>query len=258
MTTGHALDPICGRCWVLLSQTAPVSHMATAMLRPTMPTASMVYVLLGFPLGSFLVSLLLLQRPAMEAAHWDAQAVVFSVAACWYAVQIALLRVILGKAGWSWRDIGWALGRRGTAWLIAAYLVCAFALVGGVEWALRHGPAVDPAQLSDLANLAPRTWQARLIYVVMGLLGGLCEELVYRGFALRGLRRRGVGIAVACVVASLAFVAQHGLKSVSQFGWFFTWGLVFCALFLICRRLWPGLILHWLVILSALPAVLAH
>ena len=223
-----------------------------------MPTATLVSVLLGFPLGSLLLSLLLLQRPAMEAAHWDAQAVVFLAAACWYAGQLALLRLALSKAGWSWHDIGWRFGARGTAWLIAAYLVSGCALVGGVEWALAHGPAADPAQLSDLANLAPRTLQARLIYVVMGLLGGLCEELVYRGFALQGLRRRGVPIVVACVLASLAFVAQHGLKSVSQFGWFFTWGLVFCALFLICRRLWPGLILHWLVILSALPAVLPH
>lgn len=258
MTTGHALDPIRGRCWILLSQTAPVPPMATTMPRPPMPTASLVCVLLGFPLGSFLVSLLLLWRPEMEAAHWDAQAVVFAAAACWYAAQIALLRFILSKAGWSWRDIGWGFGQRGTAWLIAAYLVFAFALVGGVEWALAHGPAADPARLSDLANLAPRTLQARLIYVVMGLLGGLCEELVYRGFALQGLRRRGVPIVVACVLASLVFVAQHGLKSVSQFGWFFTWGLVFCGLFLLCRRLWPGLILHWLVILSALPAVLPH
>jgi uncharacterized protein len=232
--------------------------MATTTAGQAMPAASLASVLLGFPLGSFLVSLLLLQRSAMEAAHWDAQAIVFSVAACWYAAQIALLRLALRKAGWSWHDIGWALGKRGTAWLIAAYLVSAFALVGGVEWALAHGPAADPARLSDLANLAPRTSQARLVYVVMGLLGALCEELVYRGFALQGLRRRGVPTIVASVLASLAFVAQHGLKSISQFGWFFTWGLVFCVLFLICRRLWPGLILHWLVILSALPAVLPH
>ncbi|WP_031339161.1 CPBP family intramembrane glutamic endopeptidase [Xanthomonas maliensis] len=223
-----------------------------------MPTASLVAVLLGFPLASCLLSLLLLQRPALEAAHWDAQALVFLGAACWYALQIALLRFTLRKAGWSWRDIGWRWGQRGTAWLIAAYLVAALALIGGVEWTLAHGPAADPTQLSDLANLTPRTLQARLLYVVMGLLGGLCEELVYRGFALQGLRRRGVWTGVACMLASLAFVAQHGLKSVSQFGWFFTWGLVFCALFLLCRRLWPGLILHWLVILAALPAVLPH
>ncbi|WP_244149960.1 CPBP family intramembrane glutamic endopeptidase [Xanthomonas sacchari] len=232
--------------------------MAIPTPRQPMSTAALVAVLLGFPLGSFLLSLLLLQRPAMEAAHWDAQAVVFFLAACWYAIQIALLRLALKQAGWSWRDIGWSFGGRGTAWLIAAYLVAAFALIGGVEWALAHGPAADPAQLSDLANLTPRTLQARLIYVVMGLLGGLCEELVYRGFALQGLRRRGAGIVGACLLASLAFVAQHGLKSLSQFGWFFTWGLVFCVLFLTCRRLWPGLILHWLVILSALPAVLPH
>ncbi|MCW1776763.1 CPBP family intramembrane metalloprotease [Pantoea ananatis] len=55
-------------------------------------------------------------------------------------------------------------------------------------------------------------WQPRRL----GLLGGLCEELVYRGFALQGLRRRGAGIVVACLLASLAFVAQHGLKSLSQ------------------------------------------
>lgn len=52
------------------------------------------------------------------------------------------------------------------------------------------------------------------------------------------------------------FIFQHGLKSIDQFWWFLTWGLVFGILFVLLKKLTLIIIIHWLVILSAMLAIL--
>ena len=90
----------------------------------------------------------------------------------------------------------------------------------------------------------------------MGLAAGLCEELVYRGFAISSLKSRGMNHWLAALLAAFPFVFQHGLKSIDQFPWFFIWALVFGAIFIITRRLYINILVHWLVILSAVLAIL--
>lgn len=239
------------------SSAAPTSRSGSTTAPARMPWTSVLAVLIGFPLFSTLLSLLLWQRPAFAAAGLPFRPLFWSLIAVWYALQIALLAGVLRRAGWRWSDIGYALDRRGTTLFVAGYLLVAFALLAFVEWALAGaGGSAQGTTLSDLADLAPRTTAERIVYVVMGLLAGLCEELVYRGFAIRALRSRGLHAALAVPLAALPFVFQHGLKSLDQFGWFFGWGLVFGIAFVLLRKLYPGIVLHWLVILSAMPAVL--
>lgn len=90
----------------------------------------------------------------------------------------------------------------------------------------------------------------------MGLAAGLCEEFVYRGFAIRSLKSRGINQWLAAFIAAFPFVCQHGLKSLDQFWWFFIWALVFGAIVIIAKRLYINIVIHWLVILSAILAIL--
>lgn len=57
---------------------------------------------------------------------------------------------------------------------------------------------------------------------------------------------------LAVLLAAIPFVFQHGLKPVDQFWWFFGSGLVLGALFVLSRRLIPGIIIHSIIILSAM------
>lgn len=223
-----------------------------------MPLRSLLLVLLGFPAVSTLLSLLLLHRSAFAAAGMEFRPAFWSLITLWYGVQIAVLGVVLRRAGWRWSDIGYGLSRRKTALFVAGYLVFAFALVAFVELALAGaGDRAGSAKaLSDLANLAPQTTAERIVYVFMGLAAGLCEELVYRGFAIAGLRSRGLHAALAVPLAAIPFVFQHGLKSLDQFWWFLAWGLVFGVAFVLLKKLYANIVVHWLVILSALAAVL--
>jgi len=172
--------------------------------------------------------------------------------------QIAILDKTLKSSGWSWSDIGYSLNRKTTAYFVAGYLLLSFAVLGFVEFSLAS-VGTDPEKvktLSDLADLTPKNLPQRLVFIFMGLSAGLCEELVYRGFAIRALRSRGINQWLAALVAAFPFVFQHGLKSIEQFWWFFIWALLFGAILIIAKRLYINIVIHWLVILSAVIAVL--
>ena len=223
-----------------------------------MPASKIIAILLGFPVGSTLISLLLLDRSAFSWTGLDFFTGFWLLITFWYATQIAILAKVLKSSGWSWSDIGYTFNRRKTAFFVAGYLVFTFALLGFVELALSNA-GTDPEKLkalSDLSNLTPRNLPQRIVFAFMGLAAGLCEELVYRGFAIRSLKSRGINYWFAAFIAAFPFVFQHGLKSLDQFWWFFIWALVFGAMFIITRRLYINIIIHWLVILSAVLAIL--
>lgn len=228
------------------------------MARSELSNTKIAAVLVGFPLGSTLLSLLLLKRDVFAWSGAEFFTVFWALITLWYATQIWLLSRVLKSSGWTWADIGFGLSRRGTAWFVGGFLLFAFALFGLIELAM-GGAALDPAKvqaLSDLSNLTPKTSTQRFIFVFMALAAGLCEELVYRGFAIRALEGRGMNRWLAVLVASIPFVFQHGLKSIDQFWWFFIWGLVFGVMFVAIKRLYANIVIHWLVILSAMLAVL--
>lgn len=227
-----------------------------ALPRP-MPAAKLAFVLVGFPVVSTLVSLLLVDR-SLALPGLDFFTTFWGLITGWYVLQVVVLGRVLKSAGWTWQDIGYGWNRRRTLAMAARYLVFAFALLGLIELALADAQPT-PAQLqalSDLADLTPKTTAQRVVFIAMGLVAAICEELVYRGFAIRGLASRGLHAWLAVPLAGLPFVFQHGLKSVAQFGWFYGWALVFGVLFLATRKLHANIVVHWLVILAALPAVL--
>ncbi len=228
------------------------------MSRTEMSKSKIAAVLVGFPLVSTLISLLLLKRDAFEWTGLEFFTAFWILITAWYATQIFLLSRVLKTSGWTWSDIGYGFGRKGTVRFIGGFFLVAFALFALIELAL-SGFELDPTKvqaMSDLSNLTPKTWPSRLVFVFMALAAGLCEELVYRGFAIRALESKGINRWLAALIASIPFVFQHGLKSLDQFWWFFIWGLVFGALFIATKRLYANIVIHWLVILSAMLAVL--
>lgn len=215
-------------------------------------------VLIGFPLISWMISLLLIDRSVFSWTGLEFFTVFWALITLWYALQIGILARVLRSTDWSWRDIGYALNGKRTLMMVLGYLVVASGMVGFVEYALANAEP-DPQRLqalSDLADLTPTTTAQRVVFVALGLLAGLCEELVYRGFAIGALRSRGMNRWLAVLVAAVPFVLQHGLKAIEQAGWFGAWGVVFGVLFVATKRLYVNIAIHWLVILAAIPAIL--
>jgi len=222
--------------------------------KKVMPLSSTITVLISFPITATLFSLLLLHRTIFTDLGLDFFNTFWLIIIGWYILQIFIISKILKKQGWNWKDIGYSLSSRKTTYFIGGYLFFAFGLLVIIELALANS-TVDAAKLGSLSSLTPKTTTARIIFIVMGLVAGLAEEIVYRGFAIKALESNRVNKWLAVLIATIPFIFQHGLKSIDQFWWFAITGVVFGLLFVFLKKLTVNIIIHWIVILSAMTAI---
>jgi membrane protease YdiL (CAAX protease family) len=110
------------------------------------------------------------------------------------------------------------------------------------------------AQLGGVAAICPRAASELPAFFGVSLTAGFCEELLFRGFLIWVLRPL-VGLWLAALLSALLFGAAHayqGLAGVIRTGLF---GLVFTAIVLLTRSLWPAIVLH--AVVDAMGGVLA-
>lgn len=219
------------------------------------PLSKTLAVLIGFPIIATLISLLLLNRPLITNLGLDFFNTFWIIITAWYIIQIYIVSKILQSAGWKFADIGFSFVKKSTFFFIGGYLLFSVALLIFIELALANS-IVDIEKMNNISSLTPKTTTARIIFIIMGLTAGLAEEIVYRGFAIKALVSNKINKWLAVFAATIPFVFQHGLKSMDQFWWFLIWGIVFGVLFLWLKKLTFNIIIHWLVILSAMIAVL--
>lgn len=219
------------------------------------PLSKTILVLVGFPIIATLISLLLLNRTLITNLGLDFFNTFWIIIIGWYLTQIYLVSRILHSSGWKWADIGFSFSKKEAFYFIGGYLLVAFGLLVFVELVLANA-IIDPEKMNNISSLTPRTTGARIIFILMGLTAGLAEEIVYRGFAIKALESNQINKWLAVLIAAIPFVFQHGLKSIDQFWWFLIWGIVFGVLFLLLKKLTVNIIIHWLVILSAMIAIL--
>jgi membrane protease YdiL (CAAX protease family) len=88
------------------------------------------------------------------------------------------------------------------------------ALIGALQWLnLRRVGRLDAANRSFLQILAerilPRTGVERLPYFALAVTAGLCEEFLYRGFAMAALQRVGLPVWQVVLVSAALFGMAH-------------------------------------------------
>jgi membrane protease YdiL (CAAX protease family) len=218
------------------------------------PYSKILGVLIGFPLIATIISLLLLNRTFITNHGFDFFNTFWIIIIGWYLLQIFLISIILKSAGWKWENIGFSVSKSKTFYLIGAYLLFALSLLAFIEFTLANS-TIDTEKLNALSSLTPKTTTARIVFIIMGLVAGLAEEIVYRGFAIKALESNKINKWLAVLFATIPFIFQHGLKSIDQFWWFATMGIAFGLLFLVLKKLTLNIIIHWLVILSAMTAI---
>ena len=219
------------------------------------PVPKIIAVLAGFPIIATLISLLLINRTLITDLGLDFVNTFWTIITVWYVIQIVVVAKIIKASGWGWSDIGFTLSKKGTIYLISGFLIFAFGLFLFIEMALANS-IVDSEKLQSISGLTPKTTTSRIIFVFMALVGGISEEIVYRGFAIKALESHKINKWISVVLASIPFIFQHGLKSIDQFWWFLITGIFFGVLFVVRKKLTVNIIIHWLVILSAMVAVL--
>lgn len=223
------------------------------------PIWKILAILIGFPIISFLLSLLLLEKDWFSNLGLDFFIAFWTLIIFWYLIQIGVTIKVLKASKLSLSDIGYTFSLKKTIWFITSYLIFAFTLFAFVEFALASAniTAEDLSSLSDFSNITPKTTIHRIVFIFAGLVAGISEEFVYRGFAIQSLESYKINKWIAIVLAAIPFVFQHGLKSIDQFWWFFISGLTFGIIFILTKRkLYVNIIIHWIIILSAILAIL--
>lgn len=139
-----------------------------------------------------------------------------------------------------------ALGTLGVAW-------------SGVEAALTHHTAAthasaqnplapDPSRLDavrQLARLAPANEKEVAAWILLCLLVGFIEEIVFRGYLQRQFIAwaRG-GVTIGVIASAVIFGAAHGYQGVRGIVLLTAFGTLFSMLALYRRSLRPGIFAH--------------
>jgi uncharacterized protein len=222
-----------------------------------MPLSKTLGVLIGFPIIATLISLLFVNRSIITDLRLNYSNTIKCIIICWYLLQIYIIYRILRSEGWSWKDIGYMYNTKKTLYFCLAYLVFAFGLLFFIEYTLANSE-IDSEKLKSIVNLSPETTIERVLFIFLALVAGVAEEFVYRGFAIRALISNKINKWLSVFIVAIPFVLQHGIKAyqINWSIWYFVWGILFGCLFLWLKKLHLNIVIHWLVILSAMVAVL--
>ena len=171
----------------------------------------------------------------------------------WWGLRIkrAALPDLLGfRRGWqAVRD---DLGAAAVFWIAAAFVLTIVGL------ALKAAGLSAPEK--TLMAIAPDTGLEVLLWMVLSMSAGFCEEFVFRGYLLRQFASLGGGVWPGVLCSSLLFGISHGYEGAAGMIAITAYGAMFCVLALMRRSLRPGMIAHaWHDIFSGVMlALLRH
>lgn len=162
------------------------------------------------------------------------------------------LRQLLGTSRVTFRD--W----RDDLILAAAFWIASMMVLFAVGIVLRLTHLPTPQKV--LAQLAPQSAFELLLWVILSISAGICEELTFRGYLLQQFSLSGRHVWIGVLVSSLLFGISHGYEGVSGIIAITIYGALFCMLAIQRASLRPGMMAHaWHDIFSGIALmVLEH
>ena len=135
-----------------------------------------------------------------------------------YTSTIAFQWIAAAVAGWrAWArgftdaQLGLALDHAAT---VAGLAVGGAALLGGLQWLnLRRVSRIQKANRGQMQALAerilPRNPLEQFTFLLLAVTAGLCEEFLYRGFAMAAFSRAGLPVWLIVLSSSVLFGLAH-------------------------------------------------
>ena len=186
------------------------------LLAPWWHTALMVLVIIGLSVAGVRQLHSFGNQPLHLVANYS-----LTIAYEWILAGLALwgihmrkvpLRQLLGErrpGARAWlTDIGVALGYWAVAVIVLALLGNALVKISGSH--------IDPQKIGDVTQkLAPVTGLEMLLFLVLSISAGICEELVFRGYLQQQFARMGRSVWAGVVLSALVFGGAHGYEGVA-------------------------------------------
>jgi hypothetical protein len=140
----------------------------------------------------------------------------------------------------------------------AVFWIAAVIVLGVIGLSLKAAGLSAPQK--TLMAIAPSTPLEVLLWMVLSMSAGFCEEFVFRGYLLQQFASVGAGVWLGVACSSLLFGASHGYEGAAGMIAITAYGAMFCMLVLVTRSLRPGMIAHaWHDIFSGVAlALLRH
>jgi membrane protease YdiL (CAAX protease family) len=106
----------------------------------------------------------------------------------------------------------------------------------------------------EIGLILPSTLMERILWTILALTAGVCEETAFRGYLITRLKIFGKsgGWIIPILASSLAFGSGHLYQGSGGFILITVYGAMFAVLFLKTGSLWPGIIAHSFQDFSAL------
>ena len=157
---------------------------------------------------------------------------------------------LIYRAGGTLADIGLKLTPRRVAAVLASFII-----VGAGLLYLRATWPMPVQPPKDWMNLYPFTWNERVLMLFVSCTAGICEEIIYRGFAIRVLQARGTRTVWAVLIAGISFALIHGLAGVFLLPIYLLSAVIFSAIFLWRGSLLTAIVTHALFDMQMVLAV---
>lgn len=206
-------------------------------IAPTWHTAVVLFVVLGFSLVGGLTADLTTRGPHVRIIEYLAVIVMEWGIVAFIAYAAGRRGVGIGElVGGRWsrpveffRDLGIAIG----------FLLVGGGILQGLGYLLKA--SADQA----LRNLLPKSLTEMLLWLVMSLTAGFCEELIFRGYLQRQFAALTQSAAGGIVLQGIAFGAGHGYQGWKMMTLIAIYGVMFGQLARWSRSLRPGMITHF-------------
>ncbi|MBK7142630.1 MAG: CPBP family intramembrane metalloprotease [bacterium] len=136
------------------------------------------------------------------------------------------------------------------AWGVA-FLLAANLLLAGVAWVLGQ---IGMPLSGDVIMLVPTDPIGKVVWVMVSITAGVCEETAFRGYLMTRLRLVGRmnSWVIPTIISAVAFGACHAYQGMPGFIAITIYGALFSILYIRTGSIWPGIIAHSLQDLGAL------
>jgi len=213
------------------SQTSPVA--------PWWHTAILVAIVLGISILSTLQS----RSAGFSGGHIERYIITiawecFLGLIAWWGLRMrhTPIREVLGLRRRGFKEFARDFGVALIFWIIAMVVLATIA-------SLLHLFHLIHAQKAVIA-LAPQTILQILVWVVLCVVAGIVEELVFRGYLLQQFSSVGGRLWIGVLISSLLFGAAHGYEGIGGMIAIVAYGVLFCLLAIYRRSLRAGMIAH--------------
>jgi uncharacterized protein len=125
------------------------------------------------------------------------------------------------------------------------FAVVAYFVLGGLSYAMGMAKASQLESSKKLASmLAPQSWGALMVFLLLTAVAGFVEELIFRGYLQGQIAAFSGNIYLGVVVSALVFGGGHGYEGTRRMLLIFIFGLMFSALTLWRKNLRSAMMGH--------------